>query len=151
MITKTELNIQGRRQLSEIGGQSWNQGAKLKTSVELDPNFHYLWIGFRRIVSENQVTSKKKRSSPKSEGFFWPESNPMLTFNKKCSEGREIKKTKIGGQCPPDGDALVDTIQYNKTLKVTAKTAPLSLKKRLLRRKGSYLKIFYSYCYSFLL
>ena len=36
------------------------KGAKLKTRVELDPNFHYSWIGLRRSFSENQVISKKK-------------------------------------------------------------------------------------------
>ena len=54
------LPSQGRRQLSEIGGGGGKikiRGAKLKTSVELDPNS---WIGLRRSFSENQVISKKK-------------------------------------------------------------------------------------------
>ena len=36
------LISQGRRQLREIGGGKIKiRGAKLKTSVEFDPNFHY--------------------------------------------------------------------------------------------------------------
>ena len=40
----------------------------MKTSVEFDPNFHYSWIGFRRIFSENQVISQEKglRRNPKA-------------------------------------------------------------------------------------
>ena len=56
------IGSQGRRQLREIGGGKIKiRGAKLKTSVERDPNFHYSWIGLRLIFSENQVISKKKK------------------------------------------------------------------------------------------
>ena len=39
---KSLKTTQGRRQLREIAGAKLKSGgAKLKTSVELDPNFHY--------------------------------------------------------------------------------------------------------------
>ena len=57
---------------------------------------------------------KKKRSSPKSEGFFWPKSRNLNGFSgqkqllfppKKISWGgkKQIggQKRKSGGQCPP--------------------------------------------------
>ena len=101
------ISIQGRRQLREIGGAKLKSGGK----------------GFRRIFLA-EITGdlpKKKKSSPKSKGFFWPKSQ-ILTFfppnnsnfflPKKFRGGGKKKiggaKTKIGGQkrksgghCPP--------------------------------------------------
>ena len=66
-----------------------------------------------KFSDQKQVISKKKRSSPKSEGFLWPKSQ-ILTFfppkntnfflPKKCRGGQEKNrgtKTKIGGALPP--------------------------------------------------
>ena len=84
---------QGRLQLWEIGeGKAEIRGAKLKTSVELDPNFLYFWFGFRQIFSKNQVISKNPKASPKSEGFFWPKSEIYTFFSAKNRWSPKKKK-----------------------------------------------------------
>ena len=60
-----------------------------------------------------QVISKKKRSSPKSDGFFWTQSQFQTFFPAKNSnfflpkKYRRGQKRKSGGQRPPAGDAPV--------------------------------------------
>ena len=93
-IAETTSRGQGRRQLREIGG------AKLKSGGQrFSPNFS----------GRNQ--KKKKKSSPKSEGFFWPKSQIWTFFPPNNSNFFLPKKfrggarKKSGGHCPPAGDA----------------------------------------------
>ena len=99
------------------GGQNLNQGGKgfCQNPKAFSGRNH-------KFSAQKQVISKKK-SSPKSEGIFWPKSQ-ILTFfppknnnfflPKKFCGGQEKSrrgaKTKIGGAlppCPPAGDAPV--------------------------------------------
>ena len=71
---------------------------------ELDPNFHYSWIGLRRVFSENQVISKKKglRRNPKAfsgrnqkfKRFFRPKTDD-LQKNKVFAEIRRLFPAEI--------------------------------------------------------
>ena len=85
-------------------------GAKLKSGGQ----------SFFIIPESGDLQKKKKRSSPKSENFFWPKSRiqtffPAKTCNffpsKNTVGWQEINrgaKMKIGGAlppCPPAGDA----------------------------------------------
>ena len=82
------------RDRGEGGSKIKIRGAKLKTSVEFDPNFHCSWIGLRQSFSENL---RKKSSSPKSEGFFWPRSQ-ILTFFRPKTATFSTQKNTVGGK-----------------------------------------------------
>ena len=115
--------IQGRRQLREIGGGGIIKIREAKVFAEMRRLF---------LADQNQVISKKKkRSLPKSEGFFWPKSQIFRPkagdFQKKkvfaeilrlflakiansnvfSAQNHQLKKycgeprKKSGGHCPP--------------------------------------------------
>ena len=74
---KQEVELQGIFASVQARSQEFAKGRglfwKLEWTVnELDPNFHQSWIKFRRFFCQNQVISKKKKSSPKLKRFFWP-------------------------------------------------------------------------------
>ena len=73
-----------------------------------------------KFSDQKQVISKKKRSSPKSEGFFWPKLQNLTFFppnntnfflpkkfrgGARKNRGGGGQKRKSEGHCPPDGDA----------------------------------------------
>ena len=81
--------VQGRRQLREIGG------AKLKSGGQgFSPNFS---------GRNHRCSPTKKRSSPKSEGFFWPKLQ-ILTFFPPNNSNFFLPKNSVGGQEKNRGD-----------------------------------------------
>ena len=81
----------------------------MRSINELDPNFHYSLIGFRRIFSENHVISKKKglRQNPKAfsgrnqkfKRFLRPKT---VTF----SSQKPALNSRWGGRLNLDGETL---------------------------------------------
>ena len=97
-------------------------GAKLKTSVELDPNFHYFWIGFRRIFRKIRWSPKKKRKKVFAEirRLFGRNQIRCSLLSKNTVGGQEInrggKNKNRGGNAPlpPAGDAPGSPIDSSK-------------------------------------
>ena len=122
------------------GGKIKIRGAKLKTSVELSPNFHYSWIGLRQIFGENQVISKKKKKVfAEIRRLFLAEITILNVFSGQKQQLFSPKKipwgakTKIGGQCPcpPAGDTPAEkpfSLQRSRAKKYcTGRTVSLAL------------------------
>ena len=97
--TTWSYSQQGRRQLREIGGGKIKiRGAKLKTSVELGPNFHYSWIGLRRSFSENQVISEKKKVFAEIRRPFLAEITNLNVFFRPKTATFSSQKNTLGAR-----------------------------------------------------